>query len=58
MSRAAFTTASKLYALISIASLKPSRLVAIVSFFKSSSVAKAIECSRKSICPNCSLARP
>jgi hypothetical protein len=35
--RAAFATAIRLYALISIASLKPSRLVAIVSPLRSSS---------------------
>ena len=46
----------RLYALISIASLKPARLVSIVSRFKSSGSANAIECSRKSSRPSFSRA--
>ena len=40
-----------------MAILKPSRLVSIVSRFRSSSEAKAIECSRKSILPNSAAVR-
>ena len=45
-------------ALISIANLKPSRLVATVSRLRSSGGAKAIECKRKSIDPSSSRQRP
>ena len=56
--RAAFASAMRLYALISIASLKPARLVSIVSPFRSSGSANAIECSRKSSPPSFSFATP
>ena len=54
ISWAAPPTAIRLYALMSIAVLKPSRLVLIVAPLRSSIGAYATECSRKSIAPNSS----